>query len=380
MAGGIMSDIEQKIDELREQVRLNLSERDMVFHSLGEFLLSRSPEVQESGLLEEQRSTAEAHSVAIPRLEEQLEEIEQCLNDLQAVKETEVDLKGRKTISKENMDQLQESLGEELYHQMNSMDSSLWASAYQPVTDHINKLRDNESELYQVENQVSKKNLFNNMVAKSKLSLLKSRKKTMETAISKLYRKGFNDALILGAGKNGEDTPDGKLLIPWFRADEEWKALLQEEEGLENRKRLSKDHLKELCEGKGPKKRKESLVKEILREKDLLKDSLIKWGEGVCGNSSENLSRLPEVIDAMERIDALTEAGVALNLEIEKWDARKDIDRLKNDKEYMAQKIAALEEEIQARRQEIKVLKKDITKISSDIEKKQAFSADLSEE
>ena len=380
MAGGVMSDIEQKIDELREQVRLNLSERDKVFHSLGEFLLGQSPEVQESGLLEEQRSTAEAHSVAIPRLEEQLEEIEQCLSDLQAVKETEVDLKGRKTICRENMDQLQESLGEELFHQMNAMDSSLWASAYQPVTDHINKLRDNESELYQIENQVSKKSLFNNMIARSKLSLLKSRKKTMETSVTKLYKKGFSDALILGAGKNGEDTPDGKLLIPWFRADEEWKALLQEEESLENRKRLSKDHLKELCEGKGPKKRKETLAKEILREQDLLKDSLIKWGEGVCGNSSENLSRLPDVIDAMERIDALTEAGVALNLEIEKWDARKDIDRLENDKEYMTQKIAALEEEIQARRQEIKVLKKDITKISSDIEKKQAFSADLPED
>ncbi len=378
--GGVMSDIEQKIDELREKVRFNLSERDMVFHSLGEFLLGQSPEVQESGLLEEQRSTAEAHSAAIPRLEEQLEEIEQCLSDLQAVKETEMDLKGRKTICRENLDQLQESLGEELFHQMNSMDSSLWASAYQPVTDHINKLRDNDSELYQIENQVNKKSLFNNMVAKSKLSLLKSRKKSMETSVSKLYKKSFSDALILGAGKNGEDTPDGKLLIPWFRADEEWKALVQEEESLENRKRLSKDHLKELCEGKGPKKRKEALAKEILREKDLLKDSLIKWGEGVCGNISENLSRLPEVIDAIERIDALTEAGVALNLEIEKWDARKDIDRLENDKTYMTQKIDTLEEEIQARRQEIKVLKKDIAKISSDIEKKRTFSADLSEE
>jgi hypothetical protein len=374
-----MSDIEQKIDELREQVRLNLSERDTVFHSLGEFLLSQSPEVQESGLLEEQRSTAEAHSTAIPRLEEQLGEIDQCVEDLQSVKETEVDLKGRKAICKESLDQLQESLGEELYHQMNAMDSSLWGSAYQPVTDHINKLRDNESELYQIENQVSKKNLFNNMVAKSRISLLKSRKKTMETSMTKLYKKSFADALVLGVGKNGEDTPDGKLLIPWFRTEEEWKNILQEEESLENKKRLSKDHLKELCEGKGPKKRKEALVREIDREKDLLKDSLIKWGEGVCGNISENLSKLPEVIDAMERIDALTEAGVALNLEIEKWDAKKDIDRLENDKEYMTQKIASLEEEILARRQEIKVLKKDIAKVSKDIEKKQTFSADLPE-
>jgi hypothetical protein len=260
------------------------------------------------------------------------------------------------------------------------MDSPVWESAYQPVAEQISKIRDSESELYQLENQVKKKNLLNNMVLKSKISLLKSRRKTLESSLGKLYRRSFSDALTLGAGKGGEDTPDGALLVQWFRTDEEWNKILREEEDLENQKRLCRDRLKDLCEGKGHKKRKEALEKEIAREKEFLKDSLIKMGEGGCGNPTGKLASLPEVSKAVSRVDKLTEKGIALNLEIEKWEARLDVEKLEHDKEYMTQKIAVLEEEIQARRQEIKVLKKDIAKVGSEIEKKQAFSADLPEE
>lgn len=375
-----MTDIEQKIDKLREKVRENMTERDEVYLTLGKFLLIQSPETQESGLLEEQRSTAKAHSDKIPQLEGILEELCQCENDIKQVKETEADLKERKTGCRESLDQLQETLGEELFHQLNTLDSPEWASAYQPVTDLVSKIRENESDLFQVENQVSKKNLLNNVMMKSRVSLLKSKKKSLENSLGKLYKKCFNEALNLGAGRSGEDTPDGTLLVSWFRMDEEWTGLLQEEEAMENQKLLNRDHLKALSEGKGPRKRKDSLDKEISREKELLKDSLIKWGEGVCGNLSDTMASRKEVDDAMGRIDQLTESGVALNLEIEKWEARKDIEKLGADKEYMTSKILTLEEEIQARRQEIKVLKKDITKVSREIEKKQAFSADLSEE
>ncbi|OQY32188.1 MAG: hypothetical protein B6241_12190 [Spirochaetaceae bacterium 4572_59] len=375
-----MTNIEQKIDGLREKVRENMTKRDDVYLILGQFLLSQPPETQESGLLEEQRSSAQAHFDKIPQLEGVLEELSQCEIDIRELKEAEADLKDRLSDCKLSMDQLQDTVGEELFHQLNTLDSPDWASAYQPVTDLINKIRENESDLFQAENQVSKKNLINNVMFKSRVSILKSKKKSMENALGKLYKKCFNEALNLGAGRSGDDSSTATLLIPWFRADEERKALLQEEEELENKKLLNRDHLKALSEGKGPKKRKDALLKEMSREQEHLKDSLIKLGEGVCGNLSDMMASRKEVADAIGKIDTLTESAVALNLEIEKWEARKDIEKLGKDKEYMSGKIATLEEEIQARRQEIKILKKDITKVSSEIEKKQTFTADLPEE
>lgn len=375
-----MTNIKQKIDGLREKVRENMTERDDVYLSLGQFLLTQSPETQESGLLEEQRSTAQAHSDKIPQLEGVLEEFSQCEIDIEELKEMEADLKERKSVCKESMEQLQNTVGEELFHQLNTLESPDWASAYQPVIDLVSKIRENESDLFQAENQVSKKNLLNNVMLKSKVSLLKSKKKSMENSLGKLYKKCFNEALNMGAGRRGEDSPDGALLVSWFRADDEWKGLLQEEEELENKKLLNRDHLKALSDGKGPKKRKEALLKEISREQENLKDALIKWGEGICGNLSDSMASRKEVSNAVGKIDKLTEAAVALNLEIEKWEARKDIKQLGKEKDSMSEKIATLEEEIQARRQEIKVLKKDITRVSSEIEKKQAFTADLPEE
>ncbi len=370
-------DIEKKIDELKAQVRENLAERDRVYLSLGELLLKKPPVLQESGLLEEQRSTAEEHKKRIPHFLESIEEIQNNEEELKGLKEAENDLKKRKAENKEEMESMQDSLGEELYHLLNTLDSPSWAQAYEPVTAHINKMRDTESDLFQNENQASKKSLFNNMVFKSRISLLKNKKKTLESGLEKLYRKSFLDAVDLGAGAGGSSTPDGSLLVPWFRAVETWKALEKEGDDLENRKRLLKDRQKELCDGKGPKKRIDALRKEIEREEEYLKDALIKLGESICGNRSDEIAKAPSVSKLIGKIDELTEAGIALNLEIEKWQARIEIDKLENDKEYMSKKIDTLEEEIQARKQEIKVLKKDITQINRDIEKKQEFSSDL---
>ena len=374
-----MTDIEQKIDELRAQVRENLSERDSAYHSLGERLLSLPPESQESGLLEEQRSTAEEHKKRVPRFQETFTEIEESEKELKELKEAETALKNRKAAARETMESLQESLGEELFHQLKTQDSPEWESAYEPAKELVDKLRDNDSELFQLENQISKKNLFNNMVLKSKMSILKNRKKNLESSLQKLYGKCFSSALEQGAGKKGEAAA-GSLLVPWFRAEEEWKVIAEEEEEMENRKRLIRDRLKELGEGKGPKKRKDALLKEIEREELSLKDALIKLGEGVCGNMDSSLAKDPEISRQVSKIDELTEAGIALNLEIEKWEARKDIGKLDRDREYMTQKIASLEEEIQARKQEIKVLKKEIIQVTTEIEKKQTFAGEPPEE
>ena len=374
-----MANIEKKIDELKTLVRDNLTQRDDIYLSLGEILLKKPPELQESGLLEEQRSTAEEHKKKIPLLREHQDEIEQGEEELTGLKESEGNLKNRKTAIKEEMENLEETLGEKLYHLLNTLENPSWKAAFEPVTSHINKMRDTESDLFQSENQSARKSLLNNMVFKGRRTLLKSRKKTLETSLNKLYRKGFQDALDLGAGAGGADTPDGALLQPWFRASEEMKTVMRDEEEQENRKRLIKDQQKELCQGKGPKKRIEALQKEIEREEEYLQDSLIKLGESACGNRSDELKRSREIKTLFSKIDELTEAGVALNLEIEKWQARIEIRKLEKDQEYMSRKIETLEEEIQARRQEIKVLKKDIGKIAKDIEKKEEFSSDLPE-
>ncbi len=374
-----MANIEKKIDELKTLVRENLTERDEIYLALGEILLKKPPELQESGLLEEQRSTAEEHKKKIPLLREHQDEIEKGEEELTRLKESEGNLKNRKSAVKEEMETLEESLGEKLFHLLKTLDNPSWSVAYEPVTAHINKMRDTESDLFQSENQSSRKNILNHMVFKGKKSLLKSKKKTLETSLTRLYRKGFQDALELGAGAGGADTPDGALLQPWFRAAEEMKTVLRDEEELENRKRLIKDQQKELSQGKGPKKRIEALQKEIEREEEYLQDSLIKLGESACGNRSVELKKSKEIKSLFTKIDDLTEAGVALNLEIEKWQARIEIRKLEKDKEYMTRKIDNLEEEIQARRQEIKILKRDIGKIVKDIEKKEEFSSDLPE-
>ena len=374
-----MADIEKKIDELKNQVRENLAQRDDIYLSLGELLLEKPPQLQESGLLEEQRSTAEEHKKKIPLLKEALEEIQQGEDELIRLKESEGNLKKRKAAVKEEMESLQDSLGEELYHLLNTQNEVSWGGAYEPVASHINKMRDTESDLFQNKNQSAGKNLLNNMVFKGRISILKSKKKTLETSLNKLYRKCFLDALEKGAGGGGADTPDGALLQPWFRANEEMDAVLKDEEELDNRKRLIKDRQKELCEGKGSKKRKDALQKEIEREEEFLNDSLIKLGEGACGNRSDEFGKSKEITALFNKIDDLTESGIALNMEIEKWQARIEIGKLENDKAYMTRKIESLEEEILARKQEIKVLKKDIAKIVKDMEKKQEFSSDLPE-
>jgi len=371
-----MTDIDQRIEELRNQVKDNLSERDAVYHSLGDFLLKNSPE-QEDSHPEEHRSAAESCSEQIPRLEDQINEILQCEEDLGTLKGQEDDLKERKKTCQNNLTLQQETLGEELYHLMNTLDEPVWMPAYEPVEQHIRKIRNTDTEVFQTENQVSGKNLFNSVIRKSRISLLKNRKKSLETSQNRLYRKCFLEALELGAGQGGTETPDGALLSPYFRVCSEWDELLEEEAAAEIRRKENRDRIKELCGSKGPRKRKEILEKEIAQYREKLREALTKWGTAVIGNMPENLSGVKNVIDAVRAIDALTEEGIELNLQIEKWEARKDIGRMEHDREYMTRKIDTLEEEIQARRQEIKVLKKEISQVAREIEKKKAFAVDI---
>ena len=73
---------------------------------------------------------------------------------------------------------------------------------------------------------------------------------------------------------------------------------------------------------------------------------------------------------------ATGEEALEINHEIEQWEARRDIEQLKHDRAYMAEKIEALEEEIQGRRQEIRTLKKEMTAAAKEIEKKKSFAGD----
>ncbi|MDA3956911.1 hypothetical protein, partial [Oceanispirochaeta sp.] len=266
------------------------------------------------------------------------------------------------------------------FYLVNTQDLDVpWKKAFEPLIKNITKIRDNETELFQAENQVINKNLIRGLVRKSRMTVLKGKKKTMELSQSKLYQKCLNDALLLGAGKGDAESKDVVLLAPWFRADKEWQSVLEDEQRVEEQKLLNKERLKELCGGRGPKKRIDSLTKEQALEEDRLMEALKKWGESVTGDTPEHLKALPEVKNAIAEIDALTEDAIQLNLSIEKWEARKDIDKLSHDLEYMTSRIDSLEEEILARRQEIRVLKKEITNSAKEIEKKKQFTGDMEE-
>ena len=198
----------------------------------------------------------------------------------------------------------------------------------------------------------------------------------MESSQAKLYQKCFSDALLMGAGKGDEQSKDAELLAPWFRADKEWQVLLADEEQAEDERKVLKERLKELCGARGSKKRIEFLEKEIVVEKERLDEALRKWGESVTGDTPDTLLSKAEVKDSVAKIDSLTESAIQINVNIEKWEARKDIEKLNTDREYMEQKIATLDEEILARKQEIKILKKDITTTQKEIEKKKSFAGD----
>ncbi|QEN08880.1 OmpH family outer membrane protein [Oceanispirochaeta crateris] len=376
-----MSDIENKIEELRQQVDENLANRDSVCKNLGLFLMNGEGDENEEGLMLEYRNAALEINSRISLMDHQINEITEIEQTLNSFKEKDQSLKNRKKEAQENLSLLQETLGEELFHLVNTYDLDVpWKKAFEPLIKNITKIRDNETELYQAESQIVDKSLFKGLILKSKLSVLKGKKKTMENSQSKLYQKCFNDALLMGAGKGEDGDKDVELLTPWFRADKEWQSVLEEEQNLEEEKLRNKDRLKELCGGRGPGKRIEFLKKEQLLEEERLGDALKKWGESVTGDTPEALKSLPEVQKAIGEIDALTEDAIELNLNIEKWEARKDIEKLNKDQEYMNSRIESLEEEIQARRQEIKVLKKEITNAAKEIEKKRLFTGEANSE
>jgi predicted nucleic acid-binding Zn-ribbon protein len=178
----------------------------------------------------------------------------------------------------------------------------------------------------------------------------------------------------MGAGKG--EGKDAELLAPFFKADREWQDLIAKEQAFEDERNLNRDRLKELSGVRGPKKRIEFLNKEKENEEMRLNDALQKWGEAVTGGTPDAWKDLPEVKKAIQEIDVLTEEAIQLNLDIDKWEARRDVDKLKKDREYMSAKIETLEEEIQARRQEIRVLKKEINSTDKEISKKGKFIGD----
>jgi len=369
-----MSDIELKIEELQNQVRENLAGRESICRELGQFLLDDGNEDADEGLMQEYRNSALEINSRISLIENQIQEISDIKKELVSLRSQEEKLKERRKISQEEIHQLQETLGEELFHMINSKNLDVpWKKAYEPLIKSIEKIRDNDSELYQAETQVQEKNLFKSLFVKSRLSVLKGKKRTLESSQSKLYQKCFSDALLLGAGRD-EGSKEAELLAPWFRADREWQSVVEEEQTAEEKTQKNKERLKELCGGRGPKKRTEFLEKERELEENRLKDALQKWGESVTGNVPDSLKNVPEVQKAVGEIDRLTEKAIELNLNIEKWEARKDIERLSHDQEFMTQKIATLEEEILARRQEIRILKKEISNGVREIEKKKIFA------
>ena len=114
------------------------------------------------------------------------------------------------------------------------------------------KIRDSESEIYQVESQSREKSLFKGILRKSRMSVLKTKKKSMEHSLSRLYQKCLVDALKMGAGKG--EGKDAELLAPFFRADKEWQDVLAEEKKLEEERNLNRDRLKDLRRCKGSEK------------------------------------------------------------------------------------------------------------------------------
>ncbi len=374
-----MSEIELKIEELRGEVEKNLSSRTAVCRELGEFLLNQTESLEGDSPMEEYRNAAAEIASRISLMDQQVEEIENLESSFAVLKEDENQLKEKKKICQDNLSLLQETLGEELYHLVNSQDLDVsWKSAFDPLMKNISKIRDNESEIYQVESQDRDKSLFKGILRKSRMSVLKTRKKSMEHSLSKLYQNCLTDALKMGAGKG--EGKDAELLAPFFRADKEWQAVLAEEQTLEEEKNINRERLKELSGVRGPKKRIEFLDKEKENEQLRLNDALQKWGEAVTGDTPEVWKDLPELKKAVEEIDALTEVAIELNLDIEKWEARQDVEKLKKDREYMSAKIQQLDEEIQARRQEIRVLKKEINSAEKEIAKKELFIGEPSDD
>ncbi|MDC7241610.1 MAG: hypothetical protein PQJ50_14745 [Spirochaetales bacterium] len=372
-----MSDIDLKIEELRSEMDENIKARNTVWRELGRILLDEGESDGESELMQEYRGAALDVNSRISLMDQQIQDIEEADKILKKLKAGDDELKERRTRIQGNLNTLQETLGEELFHLVNSKDLDVeWKKAFDPLIKNIGKIRDNETELYQVETDLAGKSFFSGLMNKSRRTFLKTRKKTMEVSQSKLYQKCFTDALMMGAGKGDDDAEDVKLLAPWFRADKEWQTLLSDEEKASGEKETQKERLKELCGARGPKKRIEFLEKEKALEEERLEEALRKWGESITGDTPDTLTKHPAVKEAVGHIDTLTEAAIKINLEIEKWEARKDIEKLSNDQIYMEQKIQTLEEEIQARRQEIKVLKKDIAQTGKDIEKKRAFTGD----
>ena len=367
-----MSEIELRIEELRGEVEKNLSSRTAVCRELGQFLLNETETLDGDSPMEEYRNAAGEIASRISLMDQQVEEIEDLESAFSALRESESVIKERKKTSQENLSLLQETLGEELYHLINSNDLDVpWKSAFDPLNKNISKIRDSESEIYQVESQSRDKSLFKGILRKSRMSVLKTRKKTMEHSLSKLYQNCLSDALNMGAGKG--DGKDAELLAPFFRADKEWQAVLAEEEKLEEETSQNRERLKELSGVRGPKKRIEFLKKEKENEESRLSDALQKWGEAVTGNTPDTWKDLPELKKAIKEIDVLTEEAIQLNLDIDKWEARQDVEKLRMDREYMKAKIETLDKEIQARRQEIRVLKKEINAAEKEIAKKELF-------
>lgn len=372
-----MSDINLKIEELRNDMNVNLSQRESVWQEMGRFLLNEGESESESGLMQEYRSAAIEINSRISLMDHQVQEIDESEKTLEELKDNDEELKERRSKIQNNLNLLQETLGEELFHLLNSQDLDVpWRKAFDPLVNNISKIRDNETELFQAESSVGEKKLFKGLVQRSKLTLLKNKKKSMESSQTKLFQKCFNDALLMGAGKGAENAKDAELLAPWFRTDKEWQVLLTDEEQADEQRSILRARLKELCGARGSKKRIEFLEKEMVVEKDRLDGALRKWGESVTGDTPDKLLSKPEVKDAVAQIDSLTESAIQINVNIEKWEARKDIEKLSTDREYMDQKIATLEEEILARKQEIKILKKDITTTQKEIEKKKSFAGD----
>ncbi|MDC7234513.1 MAG: hypothetical protein PQJ58_14870 [Spirochaetales bacterium] len=370
-----MSEIDQKIEELRKEMSDNLSRREALWQELGHFLLDEGEIDSESELMQEYRSAAVEINSRISLMDHQIQEIGDTEKALVELKDKEEEVKENKTRVQNNLNLLQETLGEELFHLVNSQDLDVpWRKAFDPLVSNISKIRDNETELYQAESSIPEKSIFKGIVQRSKLTFLKNKKKSMENSQAKLYARCFNDALLMEAGKG--DGPDAELLAPWFRSDKEWQSVIAEEEEITSQRNSSRERLKELCGARGSKKRIEFLEKEIDQEKTRLDEALRKWGESVTGDTPDTLKEIPAVKEAVAGIDSLTELAIQINLNIEKWEARKDIEKLNADREYMEQKIQTLEEEIQARRQEIKILKKDITATVKEMDKKKSFAGE----
>ncbi len=357
----------QKLKKLGQALEKNLAARKDVYRELGSFLFAHTREQDDCPMAEYREEALELES-RISLTEERIAGIGALETRLGELKEVDEALRARKRNCRENLSLLRETLGEELYNlAKNRAPDVPWAQAFDTLDKNISKIRDKEALLFQLEAD-DEGPLGAKVLGWSKRFVLKSGKKRMEHSLGKSCKNAFNQAVLLGAGKEGD--PAAELLAPFFREEQIWQDILKEEEELEKEGAQVKSRQKELWGNFGSARRMETLKKEKERDQQLLHDKLTDWGEGAAGDVPGSWAALPEVARAMESLDKLTEEAVEINLETAKEETLMEVENLQNELVFMEDKIEKREQEIQRLQEELRSLKKEMGAVRKKMEKK----------